>query len=53
MGAGDLTIDGLTVADGVRSSADQRTLEPAGISAGTITLDLELGVGRIEVERAL
>jgi hypothetical protein len=53
VGAGDVTVDGITVDDGVRSSSHERTFEPAGVSAGTITLDLELGIGRIEVDRAL
>ena len=51
VGAGDVMVDEFTVADGVRHS-DQRTLRPTGTSVGTINLDVEMGTGRIDIQRA-
>lgn len=51
LGAGDVWVDGDKVIDGVRRDT-QRTLQPAGVSAGTMHLDVEVGLGRIDIERA-
>ena len=52
LGAGDLTVDGNNVADGVRHD-DTRTMTPDDVSIGTIHLDVSVGVGRIDIERAV
>ena len=52
LGAGDLTVDGNNVADGVRHD-DTRTMTPDDVSIGTIDLDVSVGVGRIDIERAV
>ena len=52
LGAGDLMVDGNNVADGVRHD-DTRTITPDRVSIGTIDLDVSVGVGRIDVERAV
>jgi phage shock protein PspC (stress-responsive transcriptional regulator) len=51
LGGGNLRIAGEDVADGVRHH-DRRTLEPAGASSGTIVLDVEVGAGQIDIDRA-
>ena len=52
VGAGDLVIDGRDVTDGVRHH-EQTTLLPAlgTTSTATIALDLEIGMGRIDIDR--
>ncbi len=52
LGAGDLTVDGNNVADGLRHD-DTRTMTPDDVSIGTIHLDVSVGVGRIDIERAV
>lgn len=52
LGAGDLMLDGNNVADGVRHD-DTRTITPDSVSIGTIDLDVSVGVGRIDIERAV
>ncbi len=52
LGAGDLTVDGNNVADGLRHD-DTRTMTPDDVSIGTIDLDVSVGVGRIDIERAV
>jgi hypothetical protein len=50
--AGDVVVDGVSIADGFHETAGQR-FEADGTPAGTVHLDLEIGAGRIDVDRAL
>lgn len=52
VGAGELVIDGRNVTDGVRHH-EQTTLTPATgtPSTATVVLDIEMGIGRIDIDR--
>jgi phage shock protein PspC (stress-responsive transcriptional regulator) len=51
VGVGDLRLPGQRVAQGT-SLSQTTVLEPTGPSAGTLALDLEVGIGSMEVRRA-
>ena len=53
LGAGVVVLDGDEISTGIRHD-DQRTVEPSSTASGshgTIVLDLEVGAGRIEIDR--